>query len=71
MKDCVIIVTDFIYGIDLWNLRKYCREYITELEARNIIEKVIRAVIALRSDGRDIIHRDIHCRNVMISFDDY
>ena len=47
-KDCVIIVTDFIYGINLYDLRDRCRPYFTELEARNIIEKVIKAIAALR-----------------------
>ena len=68
MKDCVILVTDLIKGVDLWNLRKDCRPSITELEARNIIEKIIKAVIGLTKNNRNIIHRDLHSRNVMIHF---
>ena len=68
MNDCVILVTDLINGVDLWNLRKDCRPSITELEARNIIEKIIKAVIGLTKNNRNIIHRDLHSRNVMIHF---
>ena len=52
MKDCVILVTDFIFGVDLWTLRQDYIQRITELEARNIIEKITRAVEALTKEGR-------------------
>ena len=40
----------------------------TEQEGRNIMEKVVMAVKALGEEDRQIIHRDLHQKNVMIHF---
>ena len=44
MGDCAIIVTEFIVGMDLCNLREKYKNSITEKEAVNITRKVVHGI---------------------------
>ena len=68
MKNAIVIVTDLILGVDLEKLVRYKDKMITEEEARNLIHSLVKAVADMHSLGRNIIHRDLHLKNVMISF---
>ena len=46
-EDCVIIVTDLVYGCDLFKLRREYKRDLSELEGRNIIQSVTEAVVGL------------------------
>ena len=47
-EDCVIIVTDLIYGCDLFRLRREYKKNLKEIEGRNIIQSVTEAVVGLQ-----------------------
>ena len=67
-QDNVVIITDFVAGCDMWELRQRYKADITEEEARTIILGLTKAVCSLTDDTRQIVHRDLHSKNVMIHF---
>ena len=73
LGDAAVVVTDYVIGMDLYQLRqktdKINKNYIdsiTEVEAAVIIKKIVQAVCEMHKEN--IIHRDLHLRNVMIHF---
>ena len=67
-EDCVIIVTDLVMGYDLFDFRDKWKKTITEKEGRNILRKLTEAIKGLGEPGRNIVHRDLHLKNVMVHF---
>ena len=44
------------------------KQNMSETEGRNIIHKVTEAIKGLQEPARNIFHRDLHSRNVMVHF---
>ena len=72
--DCAIIVTEFIAGMNLYQLISTEADEalpgkkgsLTEKEAVTITRKIVQAVHDMHK--RDVIHRDLHLRNLMLKF---
>ena len=72
--DCAIIVTEFIAGMNLYQListeanqtLQGNKGSLTEKEAVTITRKIVQAVHDMHK--RDVIHRDLHLRNLMLKF---
>lgn len=68
-ETCKIIVTDYIIGLDLLEFRQHeFKKIVKEKEAALIIQKVAQATLHMHEKG--IKHRDMHCRNIMLDFQD-
>ena len=62
-KESIILVFEFIIGIDLFKLRTI-REDLTTLEARLVVCSVIKAFNSIQN--RDQSDRELHIENMML-----
>ena len=61
---CHIIITELVVGLDLCKLIEL-RQFDERL-CRMIFKKICDAVSVMHGGG--VVHRDLHMRNIMISF---
>ena len=69
-----MIVTDYLIGFELEELRTTIKKNWKEAEARAVWHSAAQALGELHrinnNEGNGMIHRDLHFRNMMITFDD-
>ena len=66
LEDCVVFVTELILGFTLYNAKE--APNLNESVCRKFIMQITEAIAGLHHEDRNIIHRDLHLRNVMIHF---
>ena len=60
LNQCNYIITDLVLGYDLLTFQETYKNYFTEVEARNMLSKIILAVQSLQTENMKIVHRDFH-----------